>query len=230
MNSKTEKSKTAPESGKKHSKKSKKKKDRGIIPYITTPLIFCLISLVVVLPMLISFTNIAVKSVHNVQEKIPYGINDAVVHSERFDNKTLEYDVEKIGLCEKVGVLRCERVGIDTEVFFGVNRVSLRNGVGLSAKSKLNNNNSKLDIAGYSSAYFKGLNNVKKGDVIVFETTDKIYEYEVVSNRVELSPEAKYSTGMILSCDKESKAFSAYNEKKRYVVAEIMSMKDKKGE
>lgn len=210
-------------------KKEKVKKDRGMLPYLTTPAIYCLIALIVVLPMFISVTKVAVNTVHKAQEGLVFDFNDAATSSVRFDNKTLEYDTKKISACEKIGVLKCKNVGISSDVYFGLNRVSLRDGVGISSKSVLDGYKSKLDIAGYSTGAFKGLNNISKGDIIVFETTDKIYEYKVVSNKVELSPESRYSTGMILSCDEESKSFSAYNGEKRYVVAEISSMRDKKG-
>ena len=223
------KEKTTSENKKHHSKKGKKKKDRGIIPYITTPLIYCLVSLVVILPMFVSFVSTCVKTVHNVQEKLVIDYNDISVNTERFDDKSLVYDASVISTCEKIGTLKCERIGLCTDVYFGVNRVSLRNGAGLSSESSFDEYKSKLDIAGYSTAAFKGLYNIKEGDIIVFETTDKVYEYRVISNKVETSPESRYSSGMILSCDKESKAFSAYNSKKRYVVAEISTMKDKKG-
>ena len=226
--SNTKKEKTTPESKKKASKK-KRKKDRGIVPYLTTPLAFCLIALIVVLPLFVSFVNLSVKTVHNAQERLVADFNDIEVNTERFDNNSLVYDTDRISACEKVGVLKCEKIGLKTNVYFGVNRVSLRNGVGISAKSVFDDYKSKLDIAGYSTGTFKGLHNIEKGDVLIFETTDKVYEYQVVSNKIEENPEGNYPAGLILSCDEEEKAFSAYNSTKRYVVAEISTMRDKKG-
>ncbi len=221
--------KTASENKNKHSKKHKRKKDMGAIPYFTTPLTYCLIALIVILPMFISFVNLSVKTVHNAQQKLTVDFNDIEVNTDRFDNNNLVYDISKLSACEKVGVLKCDKIGLSTDVYFGVNRVSMRSGVGLSSKSSFDDYKSKLDIAGYSTAAFKGLHNISKGDILVFETTDKVYEYKVISNKVEPSPDIRYSSGMILSCDEESKAFSAYNSEKRYVVAEISTMRDKKG-
>jgi LPXTG-site transpeptidase (sortase) family protein len=129
-----------------------------------------------------------------------------------------------------VGIIKCTRVGIDSDVYFGINRVSLRNGTGLSKKSSFNGSKSKLSIAGYSTKAFKGLNNIKKGDTVVFETNDKIYEYIVESNEITTDPSENYSSGLILSSDEEGKAFSALNNEKRYVVATLSSSRDKKGE
>ena len=229
MSSKTKKEKTTPEKSKTEAKEDNKKKDRGIVPYITTPLSYCLVALIVVLPLLIAFVNFSVKTVHKAQEQLVIDFNDIEVNTERFDNNSLVYENDKISVCEKVAVLKCTKIGLETNVYYGVNRVSMRNGVGISSKSVFDGYKSKLNIAGYSTGMFKGLHNIKKGDVLVFETTDKIYEYTVVSNKIEASPESRYSSGMILSCDEEGKGFSAYNAEKRYVVADITSTKDKKG-
>ena len=230
MSNETKTEKAVSESSETKSKKKKRKKDRGVLPYLTTPLVYCLIALILVLPMFISFAGFAIRTVHKAQEQLTFDYNDAVVNSARFDNKTLEYDANKITACEKVGVLQCEKVGLITDVYFGLNRVSFRNGVGLSSQSVFDGYNSKLSIAGYSTGTFKVLKNISQGDVFVFETTDKIYEFTVVSNNIELSPEDRYQTGLILSCDEESGAFSTYNKEKRFVVAEITSISDKKGE
>jgi sortase (surface protein transpeptidase) len=231
MKKKNSKTQTVKKENEKHSEHGVViKKEKGVIPYVTTPLIYVLISLIVVLPILISFTGGAVNAVHNLQQDYWIDYSDIKTDTERFDDKSLSYENDKISLCEKVGVIKCEARGIKSEVFYGVNRVSLRNGAGLSTKSVFDSYKSKLNIAGYSSRAFKGLNNVKEGDKIVFETTDKVYEYTVISNEVCEYPEEASSYPMILSCDEEENAFSAFNSEKRYVVAGFSSVKDKKGE
>ena len=231
MEKKSSKKETAKTTSKHHSKpKVVKKKERGIIPYIINPLLYVLISLIIVIPVFIGFTNNAVDTVHNVQKEFVIDYSDVSVNTERFDNKSLVYENDKIGACEKVGVIKCENVGIVSDVYYGVNRVSLRDGAGLSSKSTFDSFKSKLSIAGYSNRAFKGLNNISEGDKIVFETTDKIYEYTVESNTVGKNPSDDYYSGLILSCDDESKAFSAFSNEKRYVVATYSSMRDKKGE
>lgn len=233
MDNKSKKSNVAhhkPSSNKKRHHSGKLKKEKGVVPYITTPLIYILIALVVVLPLFIGFANRAVNTVHEAQETYALDYSDIEVNSERFDSKALVYDVNKISECEKVGRIKCEKVGINSDVYFGVNRVSLRNGAGLSTKSSFNDAASKLNIAGYSTRAFKGLDNISVGDVITFETTDKVYEYKVQSNEIGLDPSVNYSSGLILSSDEEGKAFSALNSEKRYVVASFSSVRDRKGE
>ncbi|MBE6741377.1 MAG: sortase [Ruminococcaceae bacterium] len=217
----------------KHSshKKVVKKKERGVVPYITTPLVFALISLIVVLPIFLAFTGNAVNLVHKVQETLVIDYNDRETNTDRFDSKSVTYEAGKIGLCEKVGVLTISNVGIKSDVYYGVNRVSMRDGVGISTESVFDGNSSSLSIAGYSTKAFKGLNNVEAGDTISFETTDKVYEYSVISNEVGAVPAEQGSSGvLILSSDVNSKAFSAYSSEKRYVVAEFSSVKAGKGE
>ena len=207
-----------------------KKKERGVVPYIFIPLSFVLISLIAVIPLFVGFVNYCVGTVHTIQKTLVQDYSDTEVYSYRFDNKTLVYENGRFGVCEKIGVLKCESVGINTDVYYGVNRVSLRSGAGVSSKSNFGTYDMKLNIAGYSTKAFKGLNNVSVGDTITFETTEKIYEYTVESNTVGSYPEDDSVSGMILSCDVESKAFSAIANEKRYVVASVTSMKNKKGE
>ena len=236
MEMKSNKNKAESKKRKSSSKGSKqhshvvKKKERGVIPYIVNPIIYILVSLVVVIPVFMAFLNYSVNAVHNAQEVFTYDYNDVEVNSVRSDNKTLPYENDLLGVCEKVGVLSCEDIGLKTDVYYGVNRVSLRNGAGLSTKSSFGGYDAMFNIAGYSTRAFKSLNNASSGDKIVFETTDKIYEYTVVNNSVGANPEPSVSSGMILSCDENSKAFSVFNSEKRYVVAQFLSIKDKKGE
>ena len=228
-----EESKSSTSKHKKRQKKSSvtvvKKKERGIMPYILNPLIYVLISLIIVLPIFIGFTNYSIMAVHNIQEDYVIDYSDIKVNTTRYDNRTLVYENDKIGVCEKVGVLKCEEVGIITDVYYGVNRVSMKNGAGLSSKSTFDSFKSKLNIAGYSTSAFKGVNNLSEGDRIIFETTDKIYEYTVESNTISGNPSSSYSSGLVLSCDDEEKAFSAFSNEKRYVVATFTSMRDRKG-
>ncbi|MBR7060235.1 MAG: hypothetical protein IKI34_00665 [Eubacterium sp.] len=214
-------------SSKSHSH-SKMKKERGVIPYITNSLIYVLISLVIILPLFIGFVNKSVDAVHNVQNSLTADFYDYEVYSERFDNKTLSYSEGKIGICEKVGVLKCESVGINQNVYFGINRVSLRNGVGLSTESKFGESDSKLILAGYSIGALKGLSNIQEGDTVSFETTDKIYEYTVLSNVLGEYSEDD-NANLVVSCDDKNYAFSAMGKDNRYVSCALSAVKNKKG-
>ena len=222
--------KNAEKTKSKHSKNHThdgKKKERGIVPYIQVPFIYVLISLVIALPLFISFVNFSVKTVHNFQKDFAADYNDYSVNSTKFDEKTLDY--EKLNLCEKVGVLKCGAVGINQNVYYGINRVSLRNGVGLSTDSSFSDNIS-LNAAGYSKGALKGLNNIKEGDVITFETVDKIYEFTVVKNSVGDYSAGTAQSGLVISCDNEAKAFSAMGKNNRYVVCELNKVQNAKGE
>ena len=228
MSDKNKSSISSGEKSKSSKKRKIKKKDRGLLPFITTPIIFVLISLVVILPMFIAFTDFAVDKVHEAQQSLVMDYYDKEISTERFDNKTLDYEAS-IGACEKVGVIKCEDAGIEADVFYGINRVSLRNGAGISSKSTFSGYSSQLTVAGYSTRAFKGLNNVSEGDKIIFETTEKIYEYTVISNSVTNTPARLYGGNIVLCSDENSKAFSAFNSEKRYVVASFSSMKMKEG-
>lgn len=197
----------------------KHKKKKAVLPFITTPLIFVLISLIIILPLFIGFTGFAVRAVHTAQKTLTADYYDKSVSTQRYDSNQINFD-DYIGACEKVGVLSCESAGIKTDVFYGINRVSLRNGAAVSTESSFPGKGGEIDVAGYASTAFKGLKNVGEGDSISFETNSGIYRYKVTSASVSDGFE-KPSIGefIVLSTSSDINAFSSQNKKKRYVVA-----------
>lgn len=168
------------------------KKHHTVLPYITTPLIFVVISMVVVAPILAGGLNFAVDTVHEAQQVLSIGNNDRVAG-------------------DKVASIRCRRIGLNADVYSGINRVSLRNGCGMT------DDENGIRIAGYSSSVFKPLLNTKMDDVFTITIGDEETMYRVV----DVSNELKDANDdcIVLCTTKDNAPFSYYDSERLFVTA-----------
>lgn len=177
---------------KKRETKKRNKKHYTVLPYITTPLIFVLISMVVVVPMLVAGLNFAVNTVHDAQNVLVYTNNDRTQG-------------------EPVATIKCNRIGLSADVYNGINRVTLRNGCGMT------DDENGIRFSGYSSGVFKPLLKVKMDDIF----TIKMGEDETIYRVVDISSESK-NVGddcIVLSTSKDTSPFSYYDSEKLFVTA-----------
>lgn len=213
-----------------NTKKSKTKRHHrsrfAVLPYVFTPIIFILIIMIGFVPTSIVLMNRAVDAVHEAQKVLASGYNDIEAVDDYVENLQSSGSVEtpKLKTAHKIGEIKCEKSGFSTDVYYGINRVSLRNGVALEADGSICGAGSNVNVYGYSSSGFKGLRNLDNGDIISFNTSWGEYKYEVVSSAV--LPTAPYTRGgenLILATSDDEKAFSSFNKNKYYVVAKFVS-------
>jgi ribosomal 50S subunit-recycling heat shock protein len=191
----------------------KRKKHHVVLPYIATPIIFVLISMVFVLPIMLGMMNTAVSVVHTAQKTLTLDFNDVDIVQEQASEPL------NLSLCQSIGTITCDTAGLNTKVYYGINRVALRNGVGLSTSACLFGNDGNVKVAGYSSTAFKALYNVKVGDVINVHTEWGEYDYEVtdvITSDKSNAPDGNY---LVMSTSAEKSAFSYYDNEKLYVIA-----------
>lgn len=198
----------------------------AVLPYAFTPIIFVLILMIGFVPTSIVLMNYAVDTVHEAQKVLISDYNDIEAVDDYVENLQSSGSVEapKLKTSHKIGEIKCEKSGLSTDVYYGINRVSLRNGVALEADGSICGAGSSVNVYGYSSSGFKGLRNLDSGDIISFNTSWGAYRYEVVSSAV--LPTAPYTQGeenLILATSDDDKAFSSFNKNKYYVVAKFVS-------
>ncbi len=209
-------------------KKKRHKKRRIVLPYIFTPIIYVLISLIVVVPIGIGLLNFAVDNVHKAQQVFTMGYYDVAPEQEKFvasDKKSGKVSLGDIKPFYQYGIISCEEAGLNSDIYYGLNRVSLRNGAASSSESKLPGQGGEIDIYGYSSAAFKSLKYVDKGDIIIFQTNYGLFKYKVYESGLSDKPLRKNNSSeqLILACSENDKAFSNFSSKKYYVCAELVS-------
>lgn len=224
----SEENKNASQSNKGKNKKSKKK--LIILPYIYKPIIFVIISLIFIVPICKVALDFAVQTVHSAQnvfvkDNYDFDVIDDFKADNRdggfFDPPTLYHN-------EKIGELSCDAIGLKSDVYYCINRVTMRNGIAMSAQSRLCGQGGAVNLAGYSSTILKPIANVKNGDIIKIVTSWGAFEYEVYDiqnmNNTRLQERLdENDETLVISTSNDDKAFSAFDSNKKYVLAKIIS-------
>lgn len=188
-------------------KKHHHKKHYTVLPFITTPIIFILISMVVMVPALVVGMNYCVDAVHSAQQVLSIDYND----------KDISVDTDgDPDACEYIGTLACKSAGLDAEIYYGVNRVSLRNGCAMSEKSDFDG---AIYIAGYSVGDFRAISKLDDGDIIELNSAYGNKSYKVTKTvEADKLPEISGKC-LVLSTSKDNLPFSYYDSSKLFVVA-----------
>jgi sortase A len=78
-----------------------------------------------------------------------------------------------------LAVIRISRVGIEAPVLEGTDDLVLNRGVGHIVGTSLFGENGNVGIAGHRDGFFRGLKNIKTGDPIEVEESDRVETYVV---------------------------------------------------
>lgn len=203
-------------------KKHKRKKHFTVYPYLNYSFAFVLISMVVVIPILVIGLNSAVNTVHNAQKVLVRDLYDWSLDN-TYEEKNESNYLEDIYNGKLIGTVSCSRAGIYEKVYYGTNRVTMRDGVGMSNDSYLPGNGGCTNIAGYVSSSFKGLYDVNKGDVIVLETYWGTFKYSITDMYEADSQKETEGDTITLATFTSTDAFACQNGKMLYVVGDLIS-------
>ena len=164
-----------------NSKRKSHKKHYTVLPYFSTPIVYVLVSLIAIMPICFVLMNVAVTAVHSAQKTLTPDFCDITASSEYKPSTKSSgtAEIPKFSVSKKIGKIVCDGAGLNAGVYYGLNRVSLRYGAALNAKTALPGQSKTVQVFGYSSTAFKALKNVKKGDTISFETEWGTYTYSV---------------------------------------------------
>lgn len=192
-----------------------------VYPYIYRSLSFVLISLFVFAPLMMIGLDMAKSTVADAQTYLKIGYNDVSV-DDSSNNKTGKDFIDSIRIGSLLGTVSCERIGLNEKVYYGDNRVSRRNGVGLNSKSYLFGMGGPSKIAGYNSSSFKTLYNVKQGDIITVESNLGTFKYKVYKTTVAKKAETVIGDKLMLATSKSTDAFSYFADEHFYVYAKLI--------
>lgn len=198
------------------------KRRKGLVyPYIYRSLSFVLISLFVFAPLMMIGLDMAKSTVADAQTYLKVGYNDVSV-DDSSNNKTGKDFIDSIRIGSLLGTVSCERIGLNEKVYYGDNRVSRRNGVGLNSKSYLFGMGGPSKIAGYNSSSFKTLYNAKQGDIITVESNLGTFKYKVYKTTVAKKAETVIGDKLMLATSKSTDAFSYFADEHFYVYAKLI--------
>lgn len=198
-----------------------KRRKGPVYPYIYRSLSFVLISLFVFAPLMMIGLDMAKSTVADAQTYLRIGYNDVSVDDSP-DNKTGKDFIDSIRIGSLLGTVSCERIGLNEKVYYGDNRVSRRNGVGLNSKSYLFGMGGPSKIAGYNSSSFKTLYNAKQGDIITVESNLGTFKYKVYKTTVAKKAETVIGDKLMLATSKSTDAFSYFADEHFYVYAKLI--------
>lgn len=196
---------------------TKKRRHYAVLPYILTPIIFVLISVILLLPVGKIMMNYAVNTVHKAQAQLTMDFND--IQSDRAENENnTSLDNISIKSGQKLGKIVCDTAGINTDVYCGLNRVSLREGAALKTDASLPGSGKTVKIAGYRTTALKNIDFIKEGDTITFETMWGSFDYKVYDIKVQTESTEK-AGDLVIGTAVDTKPFSSYGDKQLYVYA-----------
>ena len=198
-----------------------KRRKGPVYPYIYRSLSFVLISLFVFAPLMMIGLDMAKSTVADAQTYLKIGYNDVSV-DDSSNNKTGKDFIDSIRIGSLLGTVSCERIGLNEKVYYGDNRVSRRNGVGLNSKSYLFGMGGPSKIAGYNSSSFKTLYNAKQGDIITVESNLGTFKYKVYKTTVAKKAETVIGDKLMLATSKSTDAFSYFADEHFYVYAKLI--------
>lgn len=198
-----------------------KRRKGPVYPYIYRSLSFVLISLFVFAPLMMIGLDMAKSTVADAQTYLKIGYNDVSV-DDSSNNKTGKDFIDSIRIGSLLGTVSCERIGLNEKVYYGDNRVSRRNGVGLNSKSYLFGMGGPSKIAGYNSSSFKTLYNAKQGDIITVESNLGTFKYKVYKTTVAKKAETVTGDKLMLATSKSTDAFSYFADEHFYVYAKLI--------
>lgn len=206
-------------------KKSKvqnnKKKPKGAVyPYLYRIASFVLLSMLLFAPLMMIGLDEAKATVNDAQSYLKMDYNDLKIGKDTSD-KIGEDFLDDVEIGSYIGNVSCERIGLNEKVYYGYNRVSMRNGGGLDSRSYLFGMGGVTKIAGYSSN-FGSLYNIKKGDVIEVESNLGNFKYKVYKTGLSATVEDADKDTLILGTTKSNKAFSSLANEYYYVYASLI--------
>lgn len=199
-----------------------KRRKGPVYPYIYRSLSFVLISLFVFAPLMMIGLDMAKRTVADAQTYLTIDYNDVSV-DDSSNNKTGKDFIDSIRIGSLLGTVSCERIGLNEKVYYGDNRVSRRNGVGLNSKSYLFGMGGPSKIAGYNSSSFKTLYNAKQGDIITVESNLGTFKYKVYKTTVAKKAETVIGDKLMLATSKSTDAFSYFADEHFYVYAKLIA-------
>jgi LPXTG-site transpeptidase (sortase) family protein len=198
-----------------------------VLPYIKTPLVYVLVSMVVVIPVILGLLNLAVNTVHAAQNTLVKDSNDIIAVDDGYTASKIKkgtVEAPNLVVAQKLGKISCSQAGVSADVYYSINRVSLRNGAALSGDTGIPGSGDEVRIAGYRSTVFKALDDAKVGDVFTLQTSWGIYKYKVYKIEVASSVvEDDVKGRLVISTADSDDAFACLNDTKLYVYCSFVS-------
>ena len=156
-----------------------------ITEYIIKTLCHLGVLLVITIIALLIINKPATMLVHQAEGYFEKSAVDIKIDNSTYEPMTVkkaEFDKEGIKFASKVANISSNDFGLNSSVYYGVNRTCIRNGVALSSSEAMFGDKAGATvIVGYEQTYLSSLNNAKIGDIITATTNYGTYKYAIKS-------------------------------------------------
>lgn len=205
--------------------KKRRVRKKGIfIDYVVYILSFLVVSLAAVIAVLFIAEKPVTEIVHKIEKQYEMQVRDITVNIDGSyqDCEPDEYDVSS-PYGDKIGNITIESCGVNSDIYYGSNRASMRYGVGfVSDDYDLDNGSGVKVIKGYDETYFSGLKYAGIGDIVKINTSLGETEYRVADAKYigkDTEPYNSKDINMLVLCSIPSD-FSEHGGERYYVFAE----------
>lgn len=202
-----------------------------IFSFLAIALAFTIIGLFIV-------NTPAANAVHKLEDSFKMRVRDVEIDDSTYfpnvpDGAELENDTTAfyVHLGDKIANVSIESCGLNCSVYYGANRVSMRNGAGLSSilgcvdsNGRLNHD-SMLVIKGYDETFFSSLKYAQIGDIVTLDSNLlPAMQYRIVDAKYISDDVQSYSDdadSMLVLCSICSD-FSEHGGEHYYVFADLI--------
>lgn len=160
-------------SGEKGSKKHKKNSIfQDYIKYIFS---FLIITLVIFIAAILFAMKPVSENVHKIENRLNMQVRDIEIN----DGHYLAEDVSEDNYGDKIGNVSIENRGLNCDIYYGANRVSMRYGAGFLSESNHIGSGRVSVIRGVDETYFSSLKYAEEGDIVTVTSNNGVYYYRV---------------------------------------------------
>ncbi len=161
------------------SSSSGRKVRKGSRDYFTKTTAYLLILLAITISVVFIAINPVTALVHKVEEHLAMQSRDIVLDDSAYAPNSVENaDDLKIDYGDKIAVISSGDFALNCSVYYGSNRISMKNGAGFHTESDMPESGTSF-ILGYAESCFSSLEYCEKGDIITLTTNYGEYNYRV---------------------------------------------------
>lgn len=152
---------------------------RGSKDYFTKTIAYLIILLAITISVVIATINPVTSLVHRVEEHYAIQSRDIVLDDSTYAPNTAQNAADvNVSYGDKIANITSDDFALNCSVYYGSNRITMKNGAGLHTDSDMPLNGTSL-ILGYAESCFSSLEYCEKGDVITLTTNYGEYNYRV---------------------------------------------------
>lgn len=176
-----------------------KRRNKKMTSYIMIPIVYSILSLVCIFVLGAPLIRTCKETfVATVKQNTPSEIASEQVQDPKQEMGTSEEITPELGT--SYGMLNCERVGLQAEIFYGDSEVEFQKGIGQYTNGAFPWNQGSVLLGGHDTTYFKSLIEIQKDDIVTVRTNQKEYQYQV--DKIEIIEAESFDNSILESEDR----------------------------